>query len=151
MKTKNIIKEIIIVLLLILAIILILGILLYEYVPNNKIIPQQVSYTTPENVKEELSTSENVDDSQVIMTYEVTATDLTNYKKTKDYVSGKKNPFESINSQNTTTGNTTTGSNGGSESAGSSTGTTSTNTNGTSTSTATDNTQQGYLPDKGTK
>ena len=114
MKTKNIIKEIIIVLLLILAIILILGILLYEYVPNNKIIPQQVSYTTPENVKEELSTSENVDDSQVIMTYEVTATDLTNYKKTKDYVSGKKNPFESINSQNTTTGNTTTGSNGGS-------------------------------------
>ena len=55
MKTKNIIKEIIIVLLLILAIILILGILLYEYVPNNKIIPQQVSYTTPENVKEELS------------------------------------------------------------------------------------------------
>ena len=86
MKTKNIIKEIIIVLLLILAIILILGILLYEYVPNNKIIPQQVSYTTPENVKEELSTSENVDDSQVIMTYEVTATDLTNYKKTKDYV-----------------------------------------------------------------
>ena len=107
MKTKNIIKEIIIVLLLILAIILILGILLYEYVPNNKIIPQQVSYTTPEKVKEELSTSENVDDSQVIMTYEVTATDLTNYKKTKDYVSGKKNPFESINSQNTTTGNTT--------------------------------------------
>lgn len=83
MKTKNIIKEIIIVLLLILAIILILGILLYEYVPNNKIIPQQVSYTTPENVKEELSTSENVDDSQVIMTYEVTATDLTNYKKQK--------------------------------------------------------------------
>lgn len=130
--------------LLILAIILILGILLYEYVPNNKIIPQQVSYTTPENVKEELSTSENVDDSQVIMTYEVTATDLTNYKKTKDYVSGKKNPFESINSQNTTTGNTTTGSNGGSETAGSSTGTTSTNT-------TTDSTQEGYLPDKGTK
>ena len=137
--------------LLILAIILILGILLYEYVPNNKIIPQQVSYTTHENVKEELSKSENVDDSQVIMTYEVTATDLTNYKKTKDYVSGKKNPFESINSQNTTTGNTTTGSNGGSESVGSSTGTTSTNTNGTSTSTATDSTQEGYLPDKGTK
>ena len=149
--TKNIVKEMIIFLLLALAIILILGVLLYKYVPANKIIPEKVSYTTPENVKEELSTSENVDDSQVIMTYEVTATDLTNYKKTKDYVSGKKNPFESINSQNTTTGNTTTGSNGGSESVGSSTGTTSTNTNGTSTSTATDSTQEGYLPDKGTK
>ena len=148
MKAKNIIKEIIIVLLLILAIILILGILLYGYVPNNKIIPQQVSYTTPENVKEELATSENVDDSQIIMTYEVTATDLTNYKKTKDYVSGKKNPFESINSQNTTTGSTTNGNTVSSETTGtSSTGTTS----GTSTNTTSDNTQDGYLPDKGTK
>lgn len=143
MKTKNIIKEIIIVLLLILAIILILGILLYEYVPNNKIIPQQVSYTTPENVKEELSTSENVDDSQVIMTYEVTATDLTNYKKTKDYVSGKKNPFESIESQNTTTENTTSGNTVNSGTTG--------NSSKTNTNTTTDNTQQGYLPDKGTK
>ena len=143
MKTKNIIKEIIIVLLLILAIILILGILLYEYVPNNKIIPQQVSYTTPENVKEELSTSENVDDSQVIMTYEVTATDLTNYKKTKDYVSGKKNPFESIESQNTTTENTTSGNTVNSGTTG--------NSSTTNTNTTTDNTQQGYFPDKGTK
>ena len=143
MKTKNIIKEIIIVLLLILAIILILGILLYEYVPNNKIIPQQFSYTTPENVKEELSTSENVDDSQVIMTYEVTATDLTNYKKTKDYVSGKKNPFESIESQNTTTENTTSGNTVNSGTTG--------NSSTTNTNTTTDNTQQGYLPDKGTK
>ena len=143
MKTKNIIKEIIIVLLLILAIILRLGILLYEYVPNNKIIPQQVSYTTPENVKEELSTSENVDDSQVIMTYEVTATDLTNYKKTKDYVSGKKNPFESIESQNTTTENTTSGNTVNSGTTG--------NSSTTNTNTTTDNTQQGYLPDKGTK
>ena len=142
MKTKNIIKEIIIVLLLILAIILILGILLYEYVPNNKIIPQQVSYTTPENVKEELSTSENVDDSQVIMTYEVTATDLTNYKKTKDYVSGKKNPFESIESQNTTTENTTSVNTVNSGTTG--------NSSTTNTNTTTDNTQQGYLPDKGT-
>ena len=143
MKTKNIIKEIIIVLLLILAIILILGILLYEYVPNNKIIPQQVSYTTPENVKEELSTSENVDDSQVIMTYEVTATDLTNYKKTKDYVSGKKNPFESIESQNTTTENTTSGNTVNSGTTG--------NSSTTNTNTTTDSTQEGYLPDKGTK
>ena len=128
---------------MILAIILILGILLYEYVPNNKIIPQQVSYTTPENVKEELATSENVDDSQVIMTYKVTATDLTNYKKTKDYVSGKKNPFESIESQNTTTENMTSGNTVNSGTTG--------NSSTTNTNTTTDNTQQGYLPDKGTK
>ena len=42
---KNVIKEIIIILLLCLAIILILGILLYEYVPMTKTIPNPVSYT----------------------------------------------------------------------------------------------------------
>ena len=45
---KSIIKEIIIILLLSLAIILVLGILLYEYVPTNKTIPNSSSYTTPE-------------------------------------------------------------------------------------------------------
>ena len=52
---KNIIKEIIIMLLLCLAIILVLGVLLYEYVPSNKIIPDEVSYTTPENIKKAVS------------------------------------------------------------------------------------------------
>ena len=77
------------------------------------------------------------------MTYEVTATDLTNYKKTKDYVSGKKNPFESIESQNTTTENMTSGNTVNSGTTG--------NSSTTNTNTTTDNTQQGYLPDKGTK
>ena len=54
---KSIIKELIIVLLLCLAIILVLGILLYEYVPVSKTIPNEVSYTTPEEVKEEGSTT----------------------------------------------------------------------------------------------
>ena len=49
--TKKVIKEIIIMLLLCLAIILVLGVLLYEYVPSNKIVPDEVSYTTPEEVQ----------------------------------------------------------------------------------------------------
>ena len=48
--TKSILKEIIIVLLLCLAIILVLGILLYDYVPISKTVPNQVAYTTPEDV-----------------------------------------------------------------------------------------------------
>ena len=52
---KNVIKELIIILLLCLAIILILGILLYEYVPMTKTIPNPVSYTVPEGVEEELN------------------------------------------------------------------------------------------------
>ena len=90
---KNVIKEIIIVLLLSLAIILILGVLLYEFVPANKIIPETISYTTPANVQAELQTDENIDESEVVVTYRIDSTDLNNYKKTQEYVPGKKNPF----------------------------------------------------------
>ena len=93
---KNIIKEIIIVLLLALAIILTLGVLLYEYVPSNKIIPEKISYTTPERVATELQTDENVDDTEVIITYQIDSTDLKNYQRIQEYVPGKKNPFGSI-------------------------------------------------------
>ena len=89
---KSIIKELIIVLLLCLAIILVLGILLYEYVPVSKTIPNEVSYTTPEEVKEELLTSSDVDENQIVMTYEIDSTDLNNYKKIQNYKPGKANP-----------------------------------------------------------
>ena len=102
--TKNIVKEMIIFLLLALAIILILGVLLYKYVPANKIIPEKVSYTTPENVKTELQTDENVDDSEVVVTYQIDSTDLSNYKKIQEYVPGKKNPFASVQQYNSTAG-----------------------------------------------
>lgn len=132
---KNIIKEIIIVLLLTLAIILILGVLLYEYVPANKIIPEKVSYTTPENAKLELETDTNVDDTQVIITYQIDSTDLNNYKKIQEYVPGKKNPFEAVKEETENTsdenGNTISDSK-------------------TNSNTSTDS-NTGYLPDKGTK
>lgn len=130
---KSIIKEIIIVLLLCLAIILVLGILLYEYVPITKTIPNEVSYTTPENVKEELLSSSDVDDSQIIMTYEINSDDLSNYRRVQDYKPGKANPFSSYE----TTGENTTesgSSTGGSTSSGSSSSGTSTSTGNSSTS-----------------
>ena len=83
---KSIIKELIIVLLLCLAIIIILGILLYEYVPMVKTLPNQVSYTTPQEAKEELAEASEVDESQVVMTYEVNSADLNNYKKVQKYL-----------------------------------------------------------------
>lgn len=133
---KNIIKEIIIVLLLTLAIILVLGVLLYEYVPANKIIPEKVSYTTPENVKTELETDSNIDDTEVVVTYEIDSTDLNNYKRIQEYVPGKKNPFSSVTqASSANTLNETDGTN---------------NTDNSSTSTN-ENENTGYLPDKGTK
>ena len=135
---KNVIKEIIIVLLLCLAIILILGILLYEYAPMSKTVPNPVSYTTPENVQQELANTTSVDDSQIIMTYEVDSTDLRNYERINDYQPGKANPFSSYEAsgENTTTNGSSTG---GSSSSG----------NSTSSNTTTSGGE--YFQDKGTK
>lgn len=157
---KNIIKEMIIFLLLALAIILILGVLLYKYVPANKIIPEKVSYTTPENVKTELQTDENVDDSEVVVTYQIDSTDLSNYKKIQEYVPGKKNPFASVQQDNSTA---ESNSNSGTTENSSSNNKSNTNTNSSTTtssgstnsgngsSTTTNSSNSGYLPDKGTK
>lgn len=140
---KNIIKEIVIVLLLILAIILILGVLLYEYVPTNKIVPEKVSYTTPQNVKDELwNDTAETSDGGLNLTYEIQSSDLKNYKKVQEYVPGKKNPFSSITEQNISEDtNQTSNSNNT---------TTNSNSNVSKDNVATQNTT-GYLPDKGTK
>lgn len=126
---KNIIKEIIIILLLALAIILILGVILYEYIPFNKIIPESVSYITPEKVQQELQTEDNIDESEVVITYKIDATDLNNYKKIQEYVPGKKNPFAEVVEE--VEGNTTTEND--------------------KTTEAGDSSNTGYLPNKGTK
>lgn len=143
---KSIIKEIIIVLLLCLAIMLVLGILLYEYVPITKTLPNEVSYTTPENVKQELLSSSDVDDTQVIMTYEVNQDDLNNYRRVQDYVPGKANPFSSYE----TTATDPTGN--GSSTGGSSSNSSSTSSSNTST-TPDDNSSSGghFFQNTGTK
>lgn len=129
---KNIIKEIIIILLLTLAIILVLGVLLYEYVPANKIIPEKVSYTTPEEVKTELEINVNESEEELYIDYHIDSTQLSNYKKIQEYVPGRKNPFASLETKE----DSDTSTNGGTTSTG----------NNTTTEEST-----GYLPDKGTK
>ena len=150
---KSIIKELIIVLLLCLAIILVLGILLYEYVPMSKTIPNQVAYTTPEEVKEELLSSGQVDESEIVMTYEINSDDLNNYKRIQDYKPGKANPFSSYETQvptenaesaNTSTGQANSGANSSSSNSSSSNSTTKEN-NQTTTSGGQ------FFQDKGTK
>lgn len=150
---KNIIKEIIIMLLLCLAIILILGVILYEYVPSNKILPEEVSYVTPQNIKEELKNSDSIEEDKVILTYEIDESDLTNYQKIKDYKPGKVNPFstyeekteenQSQNGQNTTNNNSGSTNSDNSSSTGGNTQNSVQNLNTSSEGT--------YFPDKGTK
>lgn len=123
MAKKNVIKEIIIVLLLALAIILTLGVLLYEYVPANKVLPEQISYVTPQSAKEELKNYDGVDEDKVILTYELDQTDLNNYQRIKDYKPGKTNPFSSYGTetQNNQNSNGNNNSNSGANSSGTST------------------------------
>ncbi len=158
---KTILKELIIAMLLCLAIILILGILLYEYVPIAKTIPNTVSYTTPEEVKQELLTADSIDENKVILTYEVDSTDLNNYKQINDYKPGKANPFstyvvtEEKNEETNTTGTDNNTGSGNSNSSGSNnTSNSGSSQGGTSTNTSTDNTTTSggyYFKDKGTK
>lgn len=140
---KNVIKEMIIILLLCLAIILALGVILYEYVPAGKIIPEEVSYTTPSEIKEEINKGENVENEQVILTYSVDSTDLRNYEKINTYVPGKTNPFSSYDTSASQGNNTTNGSQNSGN--GNSNNTNSGNSNSNSSTGGT------YLPDKGTK
>lgn len=138
--SKNIIKEIIIILLLTLAIILVLGVLLYGYVPANKIIPEKISYTTPEEAKSELEADINENDEELYIDYHIDSTQLNNYQKIQEYVPGKKNPFSSLESENETETNTNTNKDNQSQ----------TNTSGTQKNNEIEK-NTGYLPDKGTK
>lgn len=103
---KSIIKEIIIMLLLCVAILLILGVLFYDYIPSNKVIPGKIAYSTPENIQEEVN-EEVIEANKTKITYEVTDADLNIYKQSNSYVPGKRDPFSMESTQ--TTGNSTGG------------------------------------------
>lgn len=94
---KKIIRETIIALLICLAILLVLNIALYNFIPANKVIPEVVEYQPSKEIQSQLNTSDE-DNSEKItekMTthYKVTAQDLENYERTKEYKPGKANPF----------------------------------------------------------
>ena len=105
---KSVIKEIFIILLLSIAILLILGILFYDYIPINRVVPQKEAYSTPDEVKNEID-EEIAESEKIEVTYEVTDADLNIYKQTGSYTEGKANPF-ALGS--TTEGNNTNEENG---------------------------------------
>ena len=106
---KSIIKEIIIMLLLCVAILLILGVLFYDYIPSNKVVPSKIAYSTPENIQEEIN-EEVIEANKTKITYEVTDADLNIYKQSNSYVPGKRDPFSMEETQPTrnATGGTST-------------------------------------------
>ena len=91
----KVIKEIIIMFVICLLTMLVLAIALYRYIPNRKAVPEVVTYTASEDVQDLLEDNIDTksDQDNVILTYEVTASDLSGYQSTNTYIPGKSNPF----------------------------------------------------------
>lgn len=104
---KSIFKEILITTALLAIIVALLAVVLYDYNPIVKTIPEAVKYEIPKDVSEELNTQVVPNDTKVIITYEVDNKDLNN---SEDYNPGKKNPFAQY-SKETDKGNPLGGSN----------------------------------------
>ena len=111
---KSVIKEILIIVLLCCAVCLILGVVFYDYIPTNKVIPSQVqAYQTSNTIKDEISQgASNYEAGNYI--FEITDSDLSLYRQSDSYDPGKANPFaSSALSENTTTNTVAEGTNTG--------------------------------------
>ena len=107
---QTIIKETGIVILLLAVIALIIGILFYDYIPNNKTVPAKVeAYAFPADVQEELSESLKDEEQNIVRTYYIDSDELSLYESTNDYDKGKVNPFSQVTT--TATGDNTTSNN----------------------------------------
>jgi len=95
---KPVVKEISIILLVSIAVLLVFGILLYDYIPLNHVVPTISEYKVPEQVKEQLKEIATEDTSDIILTYEISESDLGVYENTKSYDKGKVNPFSTYSS-----------------------------------------------------
>ncbi len=120
---SKIIKEIIILLLVCLVGMLLFSVIFYEYIPNRKIVPEVTQYSASDKIKEQMADDIDKKDDQIVKTFEVTSSDLNNFKVTKDYVAGKANPFAAVASDaesNATTSKSTSNNNSSSSSSSSS-------------------------------
>ncbi len=149
---KNIIKQVIISLLLIILIVLILAIILYKYIPTNKTIPAKVeAYQTPENILSEIDVNEDVQEFSTNATdksYEVTDSDLEQYKAKHSYNPSKADPFsESIDEPTNTTSTDVSTTNAGQSTTASTT--TSSSTTTTTSSNANDSAKDKYFTKAG--
>lgn len=143
MKGKTIVKEIFILALVLVAIGLVLSIILYNYSPSKKALPNKVAYTTPENVSQEISSMSDAEaTTPVTITYELDETNIKNSQKSGVYNSGRPNPFGDVDKPEENTNETNTTTNGTS---------TSNSSSKENSSNSTTNNTTSYLPQTGTK
>ncbi|MDO5556719.1 MAG: hypothetical protein Q4G05_00515 [Clostridia bacterium] len=91
---KDVMKEIIITALCAVVIVLVLGIIFYESVASNKIIPVETSYEIPEDIQAELDEIAEIKSlEKTNIVYTIDGSDLSLYKQTQSYNPGKVDPF----------------------------------------------------------
>lgn len=133
----KVLREILIYILLIALIVLVFGIIFYDHLPSNKLVPGEVEVALPEKLEEELEQTLAEDEQkEVIVTYTVEESDLDRYEDINKYDPGKVNPFSDYNGENvnTNTGtlNNNSGNTGGNNSSSSQGGTSSSTNTGSS-------------------
>lgn len=119
-------KEIFIMALLLMIVVFMIGLVFYEYMPNNKIIPEAKTYSadssTTSILQEIAATSTNSGDDEggssnledtLLQSYSIGSDDLSTAASKHSYTSGKTNPFAeyvdpNVNMVNSTTVNGTT-------------------------------------------
>lgn len=116
---KSLSKELFIMALLLMVVVFMIGIIFYQYMPNNKTVPEPVSYradsSTTSILQEIASTStdnENsstsADTQSIIKSYSIGSKELSTAASKQSFTSGKTDPFaEYIEPTPTTDGNTT--------------------------------------------
>ena len=124
---------------------LLCGIVLYNYLPSRKEVPEVATYEPTKSVSQALADDIDTKNEDVILTfeqgqYEVTSRDLNNYENKNIYVPGKSNPFAAISSDIN-----------GSSSTGTSSGKNSGKTSSSNNTSKDKKTKEEYIKDKGTK
>ena len=96
---KSIFKSLSLIIILTAIIVLILGIVFYDSIPINKIVPEKVQYTLPDNLQEELDRTLEAENQEVIVTYTINEKDLQIYESNNSYNPGKVDPFAAYSVQ----------------------------------------------------
>lgn len=100
MKNK-IVKELLIIILLSLVIVLTLRMVIYDFIPNENMLPESIQYsadtavqTTLKEIEEENNRIENSTTDSLLKTYVIEASDLKGYVSKNEYKNKNTDPFE---------------------------------------------------------
>lgn len=99
---KNLIlRELLIIILLSVVVILTLRMVIYDFIPNENMLPESIQYSADavvqnilNEIEEENNKIENSTKESLLKTYKIEKTDLKGYVSKKEYKNRNMDPFE---------------------------------------------------------